>query len=240
MRFYDREFAELYHNRLKLEGYPGALLTQLMHSIGHPPASIIDVGAGTGFFAIPLASEGFHVTAVEPSSCMIDIMRRETAAAPLKNLTIKNSTWENWTGSDHDISIAVHSLYPMADPVEAVDRMIRFSEKRIVIVRDDRGQSTLSDAVRAEFNEQRSVKNIGDTLSARLKESGVKCVTRKITERKKVAFRDADAEADYFLFFLKLPPDAKDDMIDCLKKICSFENGLYVYDSLHSDLIMEF
>lgn len=48
-----------------------------------PGGALVDFGAGCGRMAIPLAMEGYRVTAVEPSSRMLDTLRSRLAATPL-------------------------------------------------------------------------------------------------------------------------------------------------------------
>ena len=41
---------------------------------------MVDLGAGTGRLAIPLAEEGYRVTAVDPSAAMLDVLTARTEA----------------------------------------------------------------------------------------------------------------------------------------------------------------
>ena len=62
---------------------PGSdpLLRRLLR-VAEPSSTAIDVGAGTGRFAIPLAAELRHVTAVDPSAAMLErLMRRERSGS---------------------------------------------------------------------------------------------------------------------------------------------------------------
>src|SRR5580698_5708809 len=45
-------------------------------------AAILELGAGSGRVAIPLARDGFHVTAVDRSPAMLDRLRARIAALP--------------------------------------------------------------------------------------------------------------------------------------------------------------
>ncbi|MCP2192523.1 class I SAM-dependent methyltransferase [Williamsia deligens] len=47
----------------------------LLHHLPQPPARVLDVGGGAGHQSFPLASAGFDVTIVEPSSAMLDRAR---------------------------------------------------------------------------------------------------------------------------------------------------------------------
>jgi SAM-dependent methyltransferase len=54
----------------------------LRQHLPRPPATLVDVGGGGGDQSIPLASEGYRVTIVEPSAAMLDRARRRLAGEP--------------------------------------------------------------------------------------------------------------------------------------------------------------
>jgi SAM-dependent methyltransferase len=54
-------------------GYPGALVDRLLTLAG--PGPVVDLGAGTGLLALPLAARGVRVVAVEPAGAMLDRLR---------------------------------------------------------------------------------------------------------------------------------------------------------------------
>lgn len=66
--------ADAYRER---PGYPEALW---MHLLGLVPAGarVVDVGAGTGHLAVPLARAGSRVVAVEPSRAMLQVCAENT------------------------------------------------------------------------------------------------------------------------------------------------------------------
>jgi len=55
--------------------YPVALLDALAALAGSALARVVDVGAGIGHLALPLAARGFDVTAVEPALSMLERLR---------------------------------------------------------------------------------------------------------------------------------------------------------------------
>ena len=92
MKFNEKKSAEEYQRRLSDEGYPGNLLEIVMDEVKGAD-SIIDLGAGTGFYSIPLAKKGYRVAAVEPSYEMMKILKGkidETNFNPLPPLCAKN------------------------------------------------------------------------------------------------------------------------------------------------------
>jgi SAM-dependent methyltransferase len=62
-------------------GYPAALLSRLAEIAGDGP--VVDLGAGTGLVALPLARGGLRVAAVEPALAMLDVLREEALDLPV-------------------------------------------------------------------------------------------------------------------------------------------------------------
>jgi len=62
-------------------GYPAALLSRLGELAGAGP--VVDLGAGTGLVALPLARSGLRVAAVEPALAMLEVLREEAAGLPV-------------------------------------------------------------------------------------------------------------------------------------------------------------
>ena len=56
---YEESFGQFY------EALTDTTIDQIKKTV-HPPASIVDFGAGTGRLSIPLATSGYMITAVEP------------------------------------------------------------------------------------------------------------------------------------------------------------------------------
>ena len=88
--------------------------------------TVLDIGAGPGTLAIPLAKRVKHVTAIDPSKAMLACLKENAVHAGLSNITCINKRWEDVAiRSDiagHEIVIASHSL-AMEDIQEAVSKM---------------------------------------------------------------------------------------------------------------------
>src|SRR5436305_5137731 len=88
-----------------------------------PRKTLIDVGAGAGRHAIPLAARLEWVTAVEPS----EGMRAHLPAIP--NLTAVARAWEDADVAPADIVICSHVLYGVEEVESFVERMERAAKE---------------------------------------------------------------------------------------------------------------
>jgi len=89
--------------------------------------TVLDVGAGTGRLAVPIARTAVHVTALDPSEGMLNVLRERMAAEGLTNYSCVKMRWEDVViGRDiepHEIAIAAFSLgfYDLAAALEKLD-----------------------------------------------------------------------------------------------------------------------
>ena len=76
----------------------------------------LDIGAGGGRFAIPLAERVARVIAIEPSTSMRDVLLGAIAEAGRDNIQVHETPWPVPGWSDvADVSLAAHALYDIAD-----------------------------------------------------------------------------------------------------------------------------
>lgn len=93
-----------------------------------PRKTLIDVGAGTGRHATPLAARLEWVTAVEPSEGM------RSHIPPLDNMTIVASTWEEAEVASADLVISSHVMYGVAEPIPFLEKMQRSARERVFVM----------------------------------------------------------------------------------------------------------
>ena len=92
-----------------------------------PEDTVLDMGAGTGRLAVPIARTAAHVTALDPSEGMLAILREQMAAEGRTNYSTVTMRWEDTViGRDiepHDVAIAAFSLgfYDLAAALEKLD-----------------------------------------------------------------------------------------------------------------------
>lgn len=96
-------------------GYPAALVDRLAALAGDG-GSVVDLGAGTGLLALPLAARGLPVRAVEPSSAMLDVLREGTGGLPIDpvHATAEETGLPDGVASLVLVSDALHWIEPEA------------------------------------------------------------------------------------------------------------------------------
>lgn len=88
-----------------------------------PNSTVLDIGAGTGKWAIILAPYAKRVTAVEPSSAMIEKMQANFASEQITNIAIVPARWQEARVEKHDITLCSHAMYGIADFAQFITTM---------------------------------------------------------------------------------------------------------------------
>ena len=108
------------------------LVNYLRQSI-EPGSVVLDVGAGGGRLALPLALDADRVIAVEPSPSMCRVLREAAEEFHVNNVGIIESGWMDADVPKADVVICVHVLYVIQD----IDLFIRKLEEhadRVIVV----------------------------------------------------------------------------------------------------------
>jgi SAM-dependent methyltransferase len=98
-------------------------LTQALRGLVRPGDTVLDVGAGTGRYALPLAAVARRVTAVEPSDAMRGQLVQAMSSQKAENVAIVPNRWEDAEVVPHDVVLCANVLYPIADVVPFVEKL---------------------------------------------------------------------------------------------------------------------
>ena len=102
-----------------------------------PDYTVLDVGAGTGRLAIPIAKHVKTVTAIDQSTGMLECLQENMEKEGITNIVCVNKRWEDVElGVDiepHDVVLASHSL-GMSDIQEALAKMDAAAKKYVYIL----------------------------------------------------------------------------------------------------------
>ncbi len=105
-----------YWNRLKAEWYKRGLKYSTLPKIAVPfilerakgARTFLDVGSGCGTLAIPLAKAGKHVTALDRSLAMIELLEKDARRLGLKNIKTIVGAWGEKEAPPHDVVLCAN------------------------------------------------------------------------------------------------------------------------------------
>lgn len=134
------------------------LVERLLTLVGEVGASsILEIGAGTGEFTLPLARSVQEITALDQSPAMLQVLAAKLAAAGLDNCKILQSLWEDYPAEASaekkqlDCIVAVNALYRVPDLLAALLKINLLAGKRAILVRSIEGPPTPPPAFLQEF-----------------------------------------------------------------------------------------
>ncbi len=109
------------------------LLKRLLLEIS-PGDTVINVGAGGGRLALPIALHGSHVTAVEPSPAMGEVLLSVAQEHHVNNISLVRSEWQEATVDPADQTLCVHVLYTIQDIGGFVTMLEDHARKQVMVV----------------------------------------------------------------------------------------------------------
>lgn len=130
---WDRDKAEWYNRALKSSDYPAKVMKVLEPLLSNCRTAL-DVGAGCGALAIPLASRLERVDALEPSSAMLDVLRREVQTLAINNIRCLQGKWGQVEVGGHDVVLCANVPGITDDPNSFVRPMTAVAEKYVVLL----------------------------------------------------------------------------------------------------------
>ncbi len=96
--------------------------------------TVLDVGAGAGRIALPIADHAKHVTAVEPSEGMRERMVQTAEAWGISNLSIIDSEWQRTEVEPHDLVVCAHVVYTVKDIEFFVQKLSANAKKHVALI----------------------------------------------------------------------------------------------------------
>ncbi len=118
---------------------------EVLLAAGDASSTWLDVGAGGGRFAIPLAERFAHVIAVEPSPAMREALRSGAAEHGLANIDVHDLRWPPPAGAPDvtaDFGLVAHVLYDIDDIGAFLDALEARVRRRCHVVLGNRAPST--------------------------------------------------------------------------------------------------
>ena len=99
-----------------------------------PGQTVLDVGAGGGRLALPLALDAEKVIAVEPSPSMCRVLREAASEFKVPNIEVVEADWLEAQVDRADIAVCAHVLYVIQDIEAFVKKLEDHAGQVLVIV----------------------------------------------------------------------------------------------------------
>lgn len=94
---------------------------------------VVDVGAGTGRFALALAPRAREVVAVDASEGMLAVLRREADRAGVTNIRTEAARWEDTEGVDGHLVVCSYVLPLIEDVRPFLHKLDRAARRRVMV-----------------------------------------------------------------------------------------------------------
>lgn len=98
--------------------------------------SALDVGAGCGALALPLATRLPTVTALEPAPAMANALRQTVRNRGLANVEVVEGTWEDVPSAPHDLVLCAHVGELLRRDSPFLRTVGRVARRWVAVVRD--------------------------------------------------------------------------------------------------------
>jgi len=118
-----------------LTGYPGLILDKMIRFL-NSDSSVLDIGAGAGAYAIPLAKVAKTVTVIEPSKGQTARLLKRAEKNGLENIHVLNKRWQDVDVSELDTYDLVNAAYcfHMPEIMPALQKMLDVTKGVITLV----------------------------------------------------------------------------------------------------------
>src|SRR5262249_30279859 len=106
---------------------------ELVRSLIGPGDVVLDIGAGGGRLALPLALVAREVIALDPSPGMLEVLRSDMAEHRISNVRVMAGRWPE-TAVEADVALISHLGYDVEDIGSFLDAMERRARRLCVAV----------------------------------------------------------------------------------------------------------
>lgn len=102
------------------------ILSRLKETQG---ATVLDIGAGTGSWAVLMAPHAARITALEPSEHMRSVIIKNLKQAQIGNVDVLAESWPCLDVKPHDYSFCSHAMYGVEDLPAFVRAMVSVTQR---------------------------------------------------------------------------------------------------------------
>lgn len=145
---WDNRAETFYYNQVNGSTYYAEAVPRLLEqkNILTPSVRVLDIGAGSGRYAIPLAKKSQSVHALDLSSEMLQYLEREAEKNHLDNIQTVKSAWPT-TEDIGEFDVAFAAMCPAIDSIEALQAMSDAADKHGVLCQFTGSTDTVIEAL---------------------------------------------------------------------------------------------
>lgn len=125
--------AERYATQARRADAGGDPFLRRLRRLTDASSSVIDVGAGTGRFALALAADVGHVTAVDPSAAMLAVLHRDAERLELSNVTTIQATWADADAAPADVAFSAFVAPLVAEVVPFLAKLDAAARRHVLL-----------------------------------------------------------------------------------------------------------
>lgn len=125
--------ASKFNEWMEKDDYPEKLLNRIELDSND---SVLDIGCGNGVITIPLAQKATKVTAMDISSKMLEILKKNAKNSGLNNINTFNQRIEDVTEENvgkHDVVVASRSLNGVSDIGKELEKINNVAKKSVYL-----------------------------------------------------------------------------------------------------------
>ena len=193
-------------------------------------STVIDVGCGAGRFALPLAAEAAHVTAVDPSEAMLAILQREAEERGLGNVTTVQGRWEEAATEAADVVFSSLVLTLVPDGVAFVRKLEGSAREHVFLFLGAFTGDAVLDPLWRHFHDAPRVPGATylDAL-ALLRELGIDPDIKVVELPNRTRFETVDQAVEHYREWLLVPdtPDARRELAGLLSNWLMGRRGAF-------------
>ena len=122
----------------------GDLLVERLTSHITPEKTVLDIGAGGGRYALPVALKCKHLTAIEPSDAMADYFWLSARNANITNVEVIREPWDKANAPQVDIVISEHTIETVPDAAAFIQKANGHAREKMIVVMDVSSPDSIS------------------------------------------------------------------------------------------------
>src|SRR5438067_10652073 len=99
-----------------------------------PGDAVLEVGAGSGGFTLPIARRARRVWALDHSPAMLQVLNENLRREHVRNVCVVEGDLETAPLARHDVVLAANALYRVCDARRTLERLLDAARARLLVV----------------------------------------------------------------------------------------------------------